>query len=106
MGFGRAEITFLVSEVICILFYGLFTEFGESAEGYAPSSHPKSPVRGENGELSEKEVAIQNFIHDKYPLFQDIHIMIFVGFGFLMVFLKNNSWTSIGFNYLIASWAI
>jgi ammonium transporter Rh len=32
--------------------------------------------------------------------------MIFVGFGFLMVFLKNNSWTSIGFNYLIAAWAI
>jgi len=32
--------------------------------------------------------------------------MIFIGFGFLMVFLKNNSWTSIGFNYLIAAWAI
>lgn len=32
--------------------------------------------------------------------------MIFIGFGFLMVFLKNNSWCSIGFNYLIACWAI
>ena len=32
--------------------------------------------------------------------------MIFVGFGFLMVFLKNHSWCSIGFNYLIACWAI
>jgi ammonium transporter Rh len=32
--------------------------------------------------------------------------MIFVGFGFLMVFLKDNSWCSIGFNYLIACWAI
>jgi hypothetical protein len=32
--------------------------------------------------------------------------MIFVGFGFLMVFLKNSSWCSIGFNYLIACWAI
>jgi len=36
---------------------------------------------------------------------QDVTVMIFVGFGFLMVFLKNNSWTSIGFNYLIACWA-
>lgn len=26
MGLGRAEITFFFSEVICILFYGLFTE--------------------------------------------------------------------------------
>jgi ammonium transporter Rh len=30
--------------------------------------------------------------------------MIFIGFGFLMVFLKNHSWCSIGFNYLIAAW--
>jgi ammonium transporter Rh len=32
--------------------------------------------------------------------------MIFVGFGFLMVFLKNHSWCSIVFNYLISCWAI
>ena len=32
--------------------------------------------------------------------------MIFVGFGFLMVFLKTHMWTSVGFNYLIACWVI
>jgi len=32
--------------------------------------------------------------------------MIFVGFGFLMVFLKTHSWTSVGFNYLIAAWSL
>jgi divalent metal cation (Fe/Co/Zn/Cd) transporter len=26
---SRAEIVFLISEAICILFYGLFTEFNE-----------------------------------------------------------------------------
>lgn len=31
--------------------------------------------------------------------------MIYVGFGFLMVFLKCHSWCSIGFNYLIAAWS-
>lgn len=31
--------------------------------------------------------------------------MVFVGFGFLMVFLKCHSWCSIGFNYLVAAWA-
>jgi ammonium transporter Rh len=51
-------------------------------------------------------VAINTHLQEKYPLFQDVHVMIFVGFGFLMVFLKNNSWCSIGFNYLIACWAI
>jgi hypothetical protein len=37
MGFGRAEITFLLSEAICILFFGLFTEYGEG-------THPKTPA--------------------------------------------------------------
>jgi ammonium transporter Rh len=39
-------------------------------------------------------------------MWQDIHVMIFVGFGFLMVFLKTHSWSSIGFNFLIGAWAI
>jgi ammonium transporter Rh len=41
-----------------------------------------------------------------YPIFQDVHVMIFIGFGFLMVFLKTHSWTSVGYNFLIASWAL
>ena len=32
--------------------------------------------------------------------------MIFVGFGFLMVFLKCHSWTSVGFNFIIAAWSL
>jgi len=41
-----------------------------------------------------------------YPMYMDIHVMVFVGFGFLMTFLKNSSWTAIGFTYLIACWSI
>ncbi|EHB08383.1 Ammonium transporter Rh type A [Heterocephalus glaber] len=38
-----------------------------------------------------------------YPLFQDVHVMIFVGFGFLMTFLKKYGFSSVGINLLIAS---
>ena len=41
-----------------------------------------------------------------YPLFQDVHVMIFVGFGFLMVFLKNHTWTSVGYNFLISAYVL
>ena len=32
--------------------------------------------------------------------------MIFIGFGFLMVFLKTHSWTSVGYNFLIAAYVL
>jgi ammonium transporter Rh len=31
--------------------------------------------------------------------------MIYVGFGFLMVFLKHHCWTSVGYNFLIAAYS-
>jgi len=39
-------------------------------------------------------------------MWQNVHVMMFVGFGFLMVFLKTHCWSSIGFTYLITAWAI
>ena len=31
--------------------------------------------------------------------------MIYIGFGFLMVFLKTGSWTAVGFNYMLSAFA-
>ena len=36
-------------------------------------------------------------------VFQDVHVMIFVGFGFLMTFLRRYGYGSIGFNLLLAA---
>lgn len=41
-----------------------------------------------------------------YPCFQDVHVMIFIGFGFLMTFLRTHSWTSVSFNFIICCWVI
>ncbi|XP_012520121.1 PREDICTED: ammonium transporter Rh type A [Propithecus coquereli] len=38
-----------------------------------------------------------------YPLFQDVHVMVFVGIGFLMTFLKKYSFSGVGINLLIAA---
>ncbi|XP_004471245.1 ammonium transporter Rh type A isoform X3 [Dasypus novemcinctus] len=38
-----------------------------------------------------------------YPLFQDVHVMIFIGFGFLMTFLKKYGFSSVGINLFIAA---
>ena len=41
-----------------------------------------------------------------YAWFQDVHVMIIVGFGFLMTFLKRYSWSSLGFNFLFAAFTV
>lgn len=38
-----------------------------------------------------------------FAVFQDVHVMIFVGFGFLMTFLKKYGFSSVGINLLIAA---
>jgi len=34
--------------------------------------------------------------------FQDVHVMMFIGFGFLMTYLKRYGYSAISFNFLIA----
>ena len=38
--------------------------------------------------------------------FQDVHVMIFVGFGFLMTFLQRYGYSAVGFNFLLAAFGI
>lgn len=40
------------------------------------------------------------------PGFQDVHVMIFVGFGFLMTFLQRYGYSAVGFNFLLAAFGI
>lgn len=40
------------------------------------------------------------------PVFQDVHVMIFIGFGFLMTFLKRYGFSSVGFNLLLAAFGL
>ena len=39
-------------------------------------------------------------------MFQDVHVMIFIGFGFLMTFLKRYGLSAISLNMLISAFAI
>ena len=88
---NRFEIIMFWSEFICILFYGLFVEFGPGVSADSPAADEANTI---------------NLMVNHYPMYMDIHVMVFVGFGFLMTFLKCSSWTAIGFTYLIACWSI
>ena len=39
-------------------------------------------------------------------MFQDVHVMIFIGFGFLMTFLKRYGFGAVGLNMLVAAFVL
>ncbi len=70
-------------QLLLFLGYNLFTDYSSEASGV---------IEG-----------VSNDINQYYPLFQDVHVMIFIGFGYLMTFLKNYSFTSVGYTFLIGA---
>ncbi len=36
----------------------------------------------------------------------DVHTMMFIGFGFLMTFLKKYGYSSVGYNFLVAAYVL
>eukprot|EP00823_Brevimastigomonas_motovehiculus_P000633 TRINITY_DN107_c0_g1_i1.p1 TRINITY_DN107_c0_g1~~TRINITY_DN107_c0_g1_i1.p1 ORF type:complete len:762 (+),score=204.89 TRINITY_DN107_c0_g1_i1:23-2308(+) len=80
---------FVLAEIALIVLHCVLTKYGPGAEGNV-----------ENNE--EKQVEVNN----KYALFQDVHIMIFIGFGFLMVFLRRHMYSSLGYTFLVSALCI
>ena len=82
---------FVFLEALVILFYGLFTTYDVESNAF------NAKTNGTNAEHT---------VINYYPIFQDIHVMMFIGFGFLYAYLRTYSWTSVGINYLLGAWSI
>ena len=52
-GIGRAEMTFIVCQVIVILFYGLFVEFGKGTSVHS---------------TEDEDTTTADELHTRYPL--------------------------------------
>lgn len=89
VSYGYGEIMFTVAQGVAILLWGLYCEYGEG-------SHPNSKI---------SDADARDHVQNLYPFFQDVHVMIYIGFGFLMTFLKTSSWSALCFNWIISIWA-
>ena len=78
---------FIIFGIIQIVFIILIANYYEWDEFNKPSQKQYN---------EEAKYSVQN----KYKLFQDINIMIFLGFGFLRTFLKHHSWSSIALTFI------
>ncbi|KAK2856111.1 hypothetical protein Q5P01_004846 [Channa striata] len=86
----KFPIVALVLEVITIILFAVFAVY-DDGKGHGHDQHS-------NKTHSEPM--------DLYPMFQDVHVMIFIGFGFLMTFLKRYSFSSVGINLLLAAFGL
>nr|CAB3265567.1 rh type B glycoprotein [Phallusia mammillata] len=88
---GKETGILLVAQVICIALFGLFVDYDASL---APNAN------------STQHAAELELSNNLYPLFQDVHVMMLIGFGFLMTFLKRHGFGSVGFNFLLTAYVI
>lgn len=86
----------ILFEILIILCYGFTADYGNSVQASAAGLN--------NGNSTSS--ATDGGMGFYYPLFQDVHIMIFIGFGFLMTFVHRYSWSAVGLNFLLSAMAL
>eukprot|EP01013_Petalomonas_cantuscygni_P038734 TRINITY_DN6995_c0_g2_i1.p1 TRINITY_DN6995_c0_g2~~TRINITY_DN6995_c0_g2_i1.p1 ORF type:complete len:565 (+),score=85.89 TRINITY_DN6995_c0_g2_i1:217-1911(+) len=95
-------LLFIIETAIIIL-YALFVRYPHiEAAPLPPNATPAA--------LAAADAAAHHEAHDEffshYPLFQDVHVMVYVGFGFLMTFLARYAWGAVGFTFLLSAVAV
>lgn len=85
-----------VWQIAMIILFGVFIRYNPESDAHWVEHMKEENITSD----------IENDFYYRYPSFQDVHVMIFVGFGFLMTFLKRYSFGGVGFNFLIASFGL
>jgi len=76
-------------QVVMIALYLIFVNYS------AAYGQPSSSLTTPNEDIAQY-----------YPMFQDIQVMMYVGFGYLMTFLKKYGYSSVGYNFFLTAFVI
>ena len=94
-------IYLLLLQCIFIVLYAVHAEYGIQRNAVEVNTSLLRPTRA-----AGDEGPVLGDVEFFYPFFQDIHVMMFIGFGFLMTFLRRYSFSSVAFNFLVAAFVI
>eukprot|EP00118_Oscarella_pearsei_P018577 m.190935 g.190935 ORF g.190935 m.190935 type:complete len:504 (+) comp39439_c2_seq3:210-1721(+) len=111
MGYAsERKFAFLLAvfEIVFIVLLGVFAKY-RSRSVQTPYESGRAGSQGNDTTLRFKlqpKPKTPNDLEHYYPYFQDVHVMMFIGFGFLMTFLKRHGFSSLGFNFLVGAFVI
>lgn len=91
----KLPLVCIILEVILIILFGTLVQYDHETD-----------AKHWHEELHNGSSNYDNDFYYRYPSFQDVHVMIFIGFGFLMTFLQRYGFSSVGFNFLIAAFSL
>ena len=100
---GPGEIILFIAQGAAIVFFMIFVEFDALVE---PHSFDNRENRADDISSEAWATVEKDSVQNLYPAFQDVHVMIFIGFAYLMTFIKANSLTALAFNWIISVWAL
>uniref|UniRef100_A0A668AG33 Ammonium transporter AmtB-like domain-containing protein n=1 Tax=Myripristis murdjan TaxID=586833 RepID=A0A668AG33_9TELE len=87
----RLPVLVLVLEIVILVLYSCFVTYDDNA----------------NAKLQNNETnPMENSLYRDYPFFADVQVMIFLGFGCLLAFLRFYGFSGMVFNFLTATFAI
>ncbi|XP_074090211.1 ammonium transporter Rh type C [Macrotis lagotis] len=92
----RLPLICFILQVAMVVLFGVFVRYNPEADAHWIEEKKHRNISSD----------IENDFYYRYPSFQDVHVMIFVGFGFLMTFLQRYGFGSVGFNFLLAAFGI
>ncbi|XP_006198521.2 ammonium transporter Rh type C [Vicugna pacos] len=92
----RLPVICLLLQVVLVVLFGVFVRYDPDADAHWIEERLSKNMSSD----------LDNEFYFRYPSFQDVHVMIFVGFGFLMTFLQRYGFSAVGFNFLLAAFGI
>ncbi|KAL2091466.1 hypothetical protein ACEWY4_013729 [Coilia grayii] len=87
----RLPVLVFVSEVVFLALYAIFVTYDDNAN-----------AKFQNNLTNPMD----NSLYRDYPYFADVQVMIFIGFGCLLAFLRFYGFSGMVFNFLTATYAI
>ncbi|RVE70723.1 hypothetical protein OJAV_G00067110 [Oryzias javanicus] len=87
----RFPLFVFVSEVIIVALYAAFVTYDDQADAKFQTN---------------QTIPMNNAVYRDYPVFTDIQVMIFLGFGCLLAFFRLYGFGGMVFNFLTATFAI